>query len=107
MQDPPSREDKTYKFRNASQTLRAVVRGRVQGVGFRFFVVREARRLTLTGLVQNLPDGRVEIHARGDRESLEYLLALLRRGPILSRVDQVEVEWGIPFPESMEFTIGY
>lgn len=107
MSAPPSSEDKSNVSSQASRTLHAVVRGRVQGVGFRFFVVREARRLGLTGIVQNLPDGRVEVFARGDHESLEILLGLVRRGPILSRVDHVDVEWGVPIPENTEFTIGY
>lgn len=87
--------------------MRALVSGRVQGVGFRFFVVREARRLGLTGAVANMPDGRVEVQAKGDGDSLEQLVKRLHRGPLLSRVDRVEVEWGVPIPEVTDFNIGY
>ena len=77
--------------------LRAVVRGRVQGVGFRQFVEWRARRLGLTGWVRNLPDGAsVEVAAEGPRTALEELLRALREGPRLSRVDAVEAEWGAP-----------
>lgn len=66
-----------------------VVRGRVQGVGFRWFVQRTGARLGLGGHVRNLPDGSVETHARGDAPALEALEAALRKGPPASRVDAV------------------
>ena len=76
-------------------SLRAVVRGRVQGVGFRDFVYTRARFLGLTGYVRNLPDGRsVEVVAEGLRDGLEQLLGYLRDGPRMARVDAVDVEWG-------------
>jgi acylphosphatase len=75
--------------------LRAIVRGRVQGVGFRDFVWRRARFLGLVGYVRNLPDGRsVEVVAEGQRDDLEQLLEFLRSGPPAARVEQVDVEWG-------------
>ncbi len=75
--------------------LRAVVRGRVQGIGFRDYVLVRARFLGLTGYVRNLPDGRfVEVIGEGPRADLEQLLDHLREGPRLSRVDGVEAEWG-------------
>jgi len=87
--------------------LRAVVSGRVQGVGFRFYVYREARRLRLAGCVNNLPDGRVEVYAQGPREDLLELERLLHKGSMLSRVREVEVEWNVPAPPAVEFTIGF
>jgi len=76
-------------------SLRAIVRGRVQGVGFRDFVWRRARFLGLAGYVRNLPDGRsVEVVAEGPRQALEQLLEFLWEGPRAARVDQVDVEWG-------------
>jgi acylphosphatase len=87
-------------------TFRATVRGRVQGVGFRFFVYGAARRLGLAGSVANQPDGSVAVRARGPRERLDELLRLLRTGPPLGRVDDVDVRWGAPVNESGEFTIG-
>ena len=77
--------------------LCAVVRGRVQGIGFRDYVLVRARFLGLTGYVRNLPDGRsVEVIGEGPRADLEQLLEHLREGPRLSRVDAVETEWAKP-----------
>ena len=74
--------------------VRAVVRGRVQGIGFRDYVLTRAGFLGLTGYVRNLPDGRsVEIVAEGARPDLEQLLEYLREGPRMSRIDVVDAEW--------------
>jgi acylphosphatase len=74
--------------------VRAVVHGRVQGVGFRFFVEDLATRLGLTGFVRNVSNGRsVEVVAEGPRTRLEGLLAELRRGPQLAYVERVDVSW--------------
>ncbi|MHB1191618.1 MAG: acylphosphatase [Longimicrobiales bacterium] len=64
-----------------------VVRGRVQGVGFRWFTQRAGIRLGLAGHVGNRPDGAVEVHARGTAEALQSFEAALRQGPAASRVD--------------------
>jgi acylphosphatase len=69
-----------------------VVSGRVQGVGFRYFALDVARRENLTGIVRNLPDGRVEAIAEGDEESLQRFEAALRRGPSHARVEHMEVD---------------
>ena len=61
--------------------MRLLVRGRVQGVGFRWFVRVQARRLQLSGWVANRPDGTVELAAAGDQEKLDELRRQLRRGP--------------------------
>lgn len=66
-----------------------VVRGRVQGVGFRWFTQRMGLRLGLAGHVRNLPDGAVEVHAHGSLEALESFEGSLRRGPPSARVDSV------------------
>ena len=73
--------------------LRAIVHGYVQGVGFRYFVVRQANASGLTGYVRNRWDGSVEVVAEGPRPLLESLLALLRRGPSEAEVERVEVAW--------------
>ncbi len=84
--------------------LRAVVRGRVQGVGFRDYVETRARFLRLAGYVRNLPDGRaVEVIAEGPRAALEQLLEHVREGPAMSRVDAVDTEWGEPSGEYRDF----
>jgi len=86
-------------------SLHLIVSGRVQGVGFRYFVQREAVRLGLAGWVRNLPDGRVEIDARGDRAHLDELLRAVRRGPQLSHVTDVAEEWRPAESSSSEFVI--
>lgn len=74
--------------------LRAVVRGRVQGVNYRSFTASWARHLGVSGTVRNLPDGRsVEVYAEGRRAALNDLLNRLREGPRFARVDEIEVEW--------------
>jgi len=73
--------------------LRATVRGRVQGVGFRASAASEARRLQLTGWIRNQLDGSVEVLAEGPDASAESFLAWLRRGPSLAHVTGVDPEW--------------
>jgi acylphosphatase len=75
------------------ERLHAVVRGRVQGVGFRATTHHEARKLGLRGWVRNLHDGTVEVDAEGDRTHLETFLAFLQRGPLGAHVDAVDAEW--------------
>lgn len=72
--------------------LRAVVRGDVQGVGFRYGVRRLAHELGLTGFAENAPDGSVRIEAEGSSEHLDQLEAFLRSGPRLATVTSVEAE---------------
>lgn len=72
------------------KNLRLLLSGRVQGVGFRAFTRREARRLGLRGWVENLPDGRVEVRVSGDDESVDELRDRLAEGPRPGRVDRVE-----------------
>lgn len=69
---------------------RWVIHGRVQGVGFRWFVKHQADRLGLRGSVTNLRDGSVEVVAEGAEASLQALLEALRRGPAGARVERVE-----------------
>jgi acylphosphatase len=73
-------------------TRRYLVRGRVQGVGFRWFVARTARKLGLTGHARNLPDGSVEVVASGEPAELERLAHELAKGPPGAVVAGVEVE---------------
>jgi acylphosphatase len=72
--------------------IRAVVRGRVQGVGFRWFVREAARGMGVSGSVRNLPDGSVEVDASGTAADVDRLLDRLRAGPPGARVIEVEVE---------------
>lgn len=72
------------------EARRFVVRGRVQGVGFRWFVEREAHILGISGWVRNNADGTVEVLAQGTRDQLSGLHSRLRQGPRAARVDGVE-----------------
>lgn len=81
--------------------LEAVVRGSVQGVGFRYFVVREASALRLAGWVANEADGSVRCVAEGPEQDLLRLLRGLREGPRAARVAAVEEHWA---PATGEFT---
>ena len=69
--------------------LHFLIQGRVQGVGFRWYVHREASALNLHGWVRNTEDGDVEVVAAGSREDLGELRSSLRRGPRGARVDQL------------------
>jgi acylphosphatase len=73
-----------------SYRKRLLVSGRVQGVGFRFFACRLAENFQITGCVRNLPDGRVEMVAEGEREQVESFLERAARGPSSSRVTEVK-----------------
>jgi len=85
----------------SAERLTARISGRVQGVGFRWFVVREAESLGLVGWVMNDDDERtVEVVAEGDPQALAELERLLRSGPSGARIEAVEVERG---PASGEF----
>ena len=73
-----------------------VVRGRVQNVGYRFFVEEAARREGLTGFVRNRPDGSVEVRAEGDREAVDRFEHKVRVGPPAARVDDVQIHEDVP-----------
>lgn len=74
----------------ALEARRFLVRGRVQGVGFRWFVEREAHILKIAGWVRNNHDGSVEVLAQGTRDQLSGLRSRLREGPRAARVDNIE-----------------
>jgi acylphosphatase len=76
-----------------TKRLHAVVRGRVQGVGFRYTTQSEARRLGLAGWVRNLVDGCVEVEAEGPAEDLATFLSFLRAGPPGAHVVAVSEDW--------------
>lgn len=84
------------------ERLEALVFGSVQGVGFRSFVQKEARRLALTGLVQNLSDGSVQIVAEGDRKKLDELVSIVSKGLPWARVKHVSTFFA---PASGEFSL--
>jgi len=77
----------------ASERLDARVIGRVHGVGFRYFVLREAAALGLVGWVANDPDGSVHCVAEGSHDRLEELVERLREGPPAAIVERVNEAW--------------
>ncbi len=85
--------------------LEAVVYGFVQGVSFRYYTVREAARLDVTGGVRNRWDGTVEVVAEGDRSRLEELLAWLGHGPGAAEVERVDARWTEPAGEFSRFEV--
>ena len=80
--------------------ITGVIRGRVQGVGFRYFVKTKADSLYLTGWVRNLPDGTVEVLVKGPTSDLEQIMHYLRTGPVGSRVESADLQW---FREEKDF----
>ncbi len=74
-------------MKETRQIERFVATGRVQGVGFRMFVAREASRLNLSGWVRNLGRNQVEVVAAGETAALDQLAVLAQRGPSAARVD--------------------
>lgn len=84
-----------------NKALRAVVRGRVQGVGFRWYAAESARAQGLVGEIFNRADGAVETVAEGRQDALECYLAALRAGPSAAMVGGVEAHW-IPSTDAYE-----
>ena len=74
------------------KTVRIIVTGRVQGVGFRYFTVRCANDLGLCGWVRNLPDGSVETAIQGPDDKIEEMTRLLKQGPGAANVSGLEIE---------------
>ncbi|HEY6057716.1 MAG TPA: acylphosphatase [Candidatus Limnocylindrales bacterium] len=83
-----------------------LIRGRVQGVGFRYFVVRRAEQLGVAGWVRNRRDGSVELEAEGPRTALETLVAAARQGPTGARVAAVDEQWSDREARHRGFQVG-
>jgi acylphosphatase len=84
---------------------RFLVSGRVQGVGFRFFVQDRAQLEGVSGYVRNLEDGRVEAVVEGDAETVERIERALWRGPAGARVESVVAESMVPSGRAIDFSI--
>lgn len=69
---------------------RYLIRGRVQGVGYRWYTLGIAKKLKISGNVRNLPDNKVEVEAKADEKILELFKTFLKKGPVLSRVDEIK-----------------
>ena len=85
--------------------LHLAIRGRVQGVGFRFSAHEESRRLGLTGWVRNTADGAVELVAEGPPDRLRRLLAWAHHGPPGALVSEVDERWHAATGEFTDFTV--
>ncbi len=71
--------------------VRLIIKGRVQGVGYRYFVMREAQKLGIEGYVRNLPNGSVEVvYLPCDPKAEQFFLQSLKKGPFFARVDSIE-----------------
>ena len=90
-----------------SVRIHALVRGAVQGVGFRYFVLKTARAAELTGFVKNLRDGCVEILAEGPREELERFAEDVSEGPRYGLVHDVQLKWSEPTGEFASFEVSF
>jgi acylphosphatase len=82
-----------------------IVRGQVQGVGFRVFIRDRARQLALTGWVRNRADGSIEVVAEGEHKRLQQLVVLCNNGPPEAIVQDMTVEWQEPSEEFPMFII--
>ena len=91
--------------RVGSTRLEATARGRVQGVGFRYFILRRGMDLGVTGWVANESDGSVRVVAEGSRDQLEALLEAMERGPAGAIVERVNPTWGIASGTLRDFGI--
>ncbi|MDR3710551.1 MAG: acylphosphatase [Capsulimonadaceae bacterium] len=77
----------------ATKRVEAIVSGRVQGVGFRYFAAHVADRLGVVGTVRNTHDGQIEAVVEGDEEALGRFLAELRKGPAKAEVTGLHTSW--------------
>ena len=79
---------------NRKLAVHIFIKGRVQGVSFRYFTLKHARELKITGWVQNKPNGNVEAFAQGKRKILKMFIKKLHQGSSYSRIDDVILNWG-------------
>lgn len=99
--------DMSQSDSNKTEELYARIRGYVQGIGFRYFVIRKAQALGLRGYTRNKSDGSVEVVAQGSRSALERLLPLLWQGPPEAEVQDVQTIWRAPTEQFSGFHIRY
>ena len=91
----------------AALRARLLVKGRVQGVGYRAFAARVASQRGLCGGVRNLDDGRVELDVEGPKDQIKILIEDAKIGPPASRVTAVEVEWSPATGRFSDFQVWY
>ena len=76
-----------------TQSVKIIIKGRVQGVSYRYFTLKQAQSFNISGWVKNEDNGDVGAYAEGDRESLDQFINQLRKGPSFSRVEDVILMW--------------
>jgi len=91
----------------ASTAVLVRIEGRVQGVGFRYFVYRNAKSKNLTGWVRNLDDGSVQARFEGSKEDVDYIIKMCNQGPVGSSVKDVQVEVTQPEGKYTDFNFRY
>ena len=84
-----------------------IIRGMVQGVGFRYFTLRNAKTLDLTGYVKNLPDGSVEVCVEGEKDRVDELKKILDRGTGYSSVEGIDFRYMDFTAKFHEFSVEY
>ena len=82
-----------------------IIKGKVQGVSFRYFTLKQAQELNIVGWVRNKPNGTVESVAQGDKINLELFIKKLKQGSSLSMVDDVILNWEHQVKDYINFTI--
>tara|TARA_B100001029_G_C14684012_1_gene246176 strand:- start:35 stop:313 length:279 start_codon:yes stop_codon:yes gene_type:complete len=76
-----------------NDAVKIIIKGRVQGVSYRSFALKQAKAFNISGWVKNDDNGDVKAYAEGDREDLDQYIKYLKRGPIFARVDEVILNW--------------
>ena len=87
--------------------VRIIIQGLVQGIGYRFFVIRKAQEYHIKGYVRNLPDRNVEVVAEGDKGMLSEFIEKLRIGPAAAHVTGIDVGWSEQEPEFTDFDVKF
>ncbi|MFA5188527.1 MAG: acylphosphatase [Patescibacteria group bacterium] len=90
---------------NEKARISLIIKGRVQGVFFRYATEKEAEKLGLTGWVRNNNDGTVEILAEGDKDMLDELIVWCKSGSRLAKVENIDVKWLLYVGEFKDFEI--
>lgn len=87
--------------------MNAVVKGYVQGVGYRFFAIRKAKEYNITGWVKNLDDGSVQVVAEGERSIIEEFIKDLKIGPHSASVSDIDIRWEKYTGEFKDFEVRF